>query len=431
MDAGRKGRKPGFSRPITLIRLDPIPRRSPVRPGSWRVMTLAALALSLSLLPWSSSRAEEKCLNAKGSAAIIGEDIPSAKLEASARARWAALEEAAGVEVRSQTLVANAQLLDNLVSVKARGTIISSKEIEVIRESEIYNVTMKVCVEPTKAADTIASLALNNSVAVFVPSRRPKVLNETESTSVSNGVRSTQSQTKTVDEQEETNIFSENLIGKLVDQGYTVTDIAPTKAVDAEAVEQAMRSGNFLTMRSLIGRFLSNVLLVGKVDYTVSQKKGEDIGYDVSMPYNRVTVRLTYRLLTRDQDSGKLIILGAGTADAKGMAGSVEDAVANGMQSLSDKMIPQLLEKFAKHIKGVSRKITVKVDGLDGMAGTFDVKSVLNGISWVSSVEAVGLNEFLVSYPENSIYLANSLSRSPGLKVADYSPYLIHLKYQK
>jgi hypothetical protein len=396
-----------------------------------RAIRLAALAFLVILAFCGSCGAAEKCLDANGSAAIIGNDISSAKLEAAARARWSALEEAAGVEVHAQTLVSNAVLLDDMVSVTAKGTITSSKEIKANRETDIFNVTLKVCVEPSRAADAIASLALNNSVAVFVPSRRPKVLNETESTTVTNGVRSTQSQSRTVDEQEETNIFSENLIGKLVDQGYTVTDIAPTQAVDAEQVEKAMRSGNFLTMRSLIGRFLSNLLLVGKVDYTVSQKKGEDIGYDVEMPYNRVTVRLTYRLLTRDQDSGKLVILGAGTSDAKGMAGSVEDAVADGMQKLSDKMIPQLLEKFAKHIKGVSRKITVKVDGLDGIGATFDVKGVLNGTTWVSGVEAVGLNEFLVSYPENSIYLANSLSRHPGLKVADYSPYLIHLKYQK
>jgi len=33
--------------------------------------------------------------------------------------------------------------------------------------------------------------------------------------------------------------------------------------------------------------------MLGKIDYTVSQRKGEDLGYGVEMPYNRVTVRLT------------------------------------------------------------------------------------------------------------------------------------------
>jgi len=391
----------------------------------------AAAALALLALCCSTARAEVTCVDVKGDAAIVNSDLPSAKLEAAARARWAAVEQAVGVEIRSQSLVENATLLDDLVSSKARGTITSSSIITEKTETSLYSVTMKTCVEPGRATDAIASLALNNSVAVFVPARKPRVLQESESTTVSNGSRSTQSNTKTSEEQDETNIFSETLIGKLVDQGYTVTDLALNKGVDAEGVDKAMKSGNFTTMRNLITRFLTNMVLVGKVDYNVSQKKGEDIGYDVEMPYNTVTVRLTYRLLTNDAESGKMLILGAGTAEAKGHAGSLEDATAGAMQSLAGKTIPGLLEKFAKHTKGVTRKITVKVDGLDGIEGTFDAKRMLNAITWVSEVEAVGLNEYLVSYPENSIYLANSLSRQPRLKLTDYSPYLIHLSYRK
>lgn len=216
-----------------------------------------------------------------------------------------------------------------------------------------------------------------------------------------------------------------------MEQGYTVTDIAPSGAIDAEALDTAIKSGNFAAMRSLIGKYLSNLLLVGKVDYTVSQRKGDEIGYGIEAPFNRVTVRLTYRLLTRVRESGKLVIVGAGTSEAKGSAASLEDAAAKGMQALSEKAIPQLLEKFAKQVKGVSRKITVKVEGLDQVADTFDVKQAINGAAWVSDVQATGVNEFLVSYPENSIYLANSLSRNPKLKLASFSPYQIRLSYRR
>jgi hypothetical protein len=397
--------------------------------GLWpKPLFFAALALFSTLcLSGTVVSAEQSCLDGTGSAAIISNDVPSAKLEASARARWAVIERAVGVEIHSQTLVENSALLDDLISMTAKGTITSSKVIEEKREADVYNVTLNACIEPAKAADAVASLALNNSVAVFIPARKPRVLQDQAPARGAQGVE----KLTVSDEQDETNIFSETLIGKLVEQGYTVTDIAPSRAVDADAVEKAIKSGNFVTMRSLIGKFLSNVLLIGKIDYTISQRKGEDIGYDVEMPYNRVTVRLSYRLLTRDADSGKLVILAAGTADAKGSAGNLEDAAANGMHSLSNKVIPGLLEKFAKHIKGVSRKVTVKVDGLDGVEGTLDAKRVLSGITWVSDVQSVGLNEYLLSYPENSIYLANSLSRHPRLKVIDYSAYLIHLGYRK
>ena len=397
------------------------------RRGAWRLPVWSLVPL----LAANVAFAEDKCLETKGAAAILNNDLASAKLEASARARWEAIEKAGGVEVRSQTLVENSSLLDDLISVKARGTITSSETVAEKRESDLYTVTVKTCVEPAKATDVVASLALNNSVAVFVPARKPRSIQESESTTVTNGVRSRQSNVKTTEEQEETNVFSETLIGKLVDQGYKVTDLALNHGVDTEGVEKAMKSGNLLTMRSLVTKFMTNVVLVGKVDYTVSQRKGEDIGYEVEMPYNRVTVRLSYRLLRNDPESGGMVILGAGTAEAKGSAGSIEDAAADGLQQLTEKEVPALMERFAKHVKGVSRKITVKVEGLDGLEGTFDAKRMLNGITWVSDVEAVGLNEYLVTYPENSIYLANSLSRQPKLKLTDYSPYQIRLAYKK
>jgi len=400
-------------------------------------LSLATLGIVtlLTVAPGSAS-AEDTCFNGQGSAAIVNNDIPSAKMEATARARWAALENAVGVEVRAQSVVENSMLLDDLVSVQAKGTITSSKVLSEKKEPGLYHVTVNACVEPSKAAETLASLALNNSVAVFLPARKPRVLLESETNAKVSDRRGTVARANVIqqsvsDEQEESNILSDNLIDKLVEQGYTVADIAPTTTLDAEAVDKAIKSGNFIAMRSLIGKYLSNLLLIGKVDYTVSQRKGEEIGYGIEAPFNRVTVRLTYRLLTRERDSGRLVIVGAGTSEAKGSASSLEDAAAKGMEKLSEKAIPQLLEKFAKQIKGVSRKVTVKVDGLDTVDGTFDMKQAINGAAWVSDVQATALNEFVVSYPENSIYLANSLSRNPKLKLTSYAPYLIRLSYRK
>ena len=398
---------------------------SAARPRLWLAAALWLLACS------SSVGAETRCVETAGSAAVIGNDVASARTEAAARAKWSAIEQAVGVEVRSQTLVQNSMLLDDLVSQKAKGTISSFKILSEQQEGGLYNMTLNSCVEPAKAAETLASLALNQSVAVFVPARKPHEVLESRTSAVNAGVRSSQSTVKSSDEQDETNIFSETLIGKLVDQGFTVTDIAPTQAADAEAVEKAMKSGNFLTVRSLIGKFLSNLLLIGKVDYTVSQRKGDDIGYDLEMPFNKVTVRLSYRLLSREPESGKMLILGAGTSEAVGTAPSVEDAAAKGLETLSDKVIPGLLDKFAKHVKGSTRKVSIKVEGLDQVATAIDLRQLLAGVTWVSDVEAVGLDEFLISYPENSIYLANSLSRHPKLKVVEYSPYQIRLSYRK
>lgn len=151
-----------------------------------------------------------------------------------------------------------------------------------------------VCVEPSKAKDAVSTLALNNSIAVFIPVRKPSITTY-----------------------EETNILSETLIGRLTEQGYRVIDVAPVDAVDVAEIEKAIKGGNYLTLRSLMYKFLSNILLIGKADYTVSTRRGQDIGYGIAMPFDNVTVRLTYRIVTRD-NTGKMVILAAGAEEGRG-----------------------------------------------------------------------------------------------------------------
>jgi hypothetical protein len=395
-------------------------------------LTVLIPAAILSLLQFNTALAAElMCVDSKGSAAIIDNDLPSARIEAIARARWAAIESAVGVTVSAQSIVQNAVLLDDMVNAQAKGFISNHRVLEEKREGTVFNVTVNACVEPSKAAEAVSSLALNRSVAVFVPARQPKMRTELESTSVTQGTQTARNILRSADEHEESNIFSENLISQLIDKGFTVTDITSSKSFDAEAADKALKSGNYFSLKSLVSKYLSNVLLIGKIDYTVSQKKGDDIGYGIDMPFNNVTVRLTYRLISRSQYTDQFTILGAGTANAQGFAASLEDATSKGLHTLSNNVIPSIIDKFTKYIKDASNKITVTVDGMEGVEKTFDIKMALNGISWVSSVDAISLNEFIVNYPENSLYLANSLSRNPHLKLESYSPNLIRLSYRK
>ena len=371
------------------------------------IMVMCLLPIIVCLLLSTESFAVT-CVDAEGEAVIINNDIPSAKAEAIARAKWAAVEQVVGVEVRAQSVVQNMALVDDAVSKNIGGVVTGYKLLQQENRKETIWVKINACIEPTKAKNALSSLALNNSVAVFIPAKKPGSIR---------------------DEYEETNILSENLIGRLTEQGYTVVDVAPTHTLDARDVENAIKSGNFLTLRSLVYKFLSNVLLIGKIDYAISTKKGESIGYGVSMPFNNVTVRLTYRIIARD-NTGKMVILTAGTEEGKGLALSVEDAVASGMKELSQKMTPVILEKVSRYIKGVAKKVEVKVSGVTDLSANFEMKEMLQNIAWVLNVEEKGLGEFMVGYPENSIYLANSISQK-GFQVVSFSPYSITLKYQK
>ncbi|KAF0154589.1 MAG: hypothetical protein FD159_2528 [Syntrophaceae bacterium] len=368
---------------------------------------LLALLLLLCLTTPDAS-AQPKCINANGEAAIIRNDTPSAKLEAIARAKWTAIEQVVGTEIKAQSFVQNFTLVEDVIKTKTGGVVKSYKVVDENVKDDILNITINACVEPSQAREAVSQLGLNSSIALFIPARKPG---------------------RSGDEFEETNILSETLIGKLIEQGYTVVDVAPTRAVDAMEVERAMRSGSTLTLRSMMYKFLSNLIIIGKVDYTISTKKGENIGYGLSMPFNNVTVRLNYRIISKNNKTGNMEILTTGVEQAKGLANNVEDATAEAMKELAQNLTPTILDKVSQYIKGNTKKVAVKVKGIDDIDKVLEVKQMLQSIVWVSSVEEMQMGNFVVSYPENTLYLANSIKQKGNLKIVNFSPYSLTLEY--
>lgn len=356
--------------------------------------------------------AKVTCVDAEGEALIVTGNKPAAKIEAVSRAKWAAIEQAVGVEVKAQSVVQNFALVDDAVSRQLKGVVTGHKVLFEEIAADLFKVKINACIEPANAGEVLSSLALNNSIAVFIPASKPREVTHLEQRDV----------------HDEANILSENVIGKLAEQGYTVVDVAPSGAADAAVIDKALKSGNYMTLRSMMYKFLSNLLLIGKAEYTLSTRKGEDIGYGVQMPFQNVTVRLTYRLVTKEP-SGKMIILAAGTEEARALANNAEDAAAKGLKKIAEKFSPLVLEKIAKYIKGVARKVNVKVDGVTDVTANFAIKDILQNTSWVTAVEEKGLGEFTVSYPENSIYLANSIEQRGGFKVKKFSQYQLELQY--
>ena len=358
----------------------------------------------------SDASSQTKCINTDGEAAIIKNDTPSAKMEAIARAKWAAIEQVVGAEIKAQSFVQNFTLVEDVIKTKAGGVVKSYKVLGENVKEDILNVKINACVEPSQAREAVSQLGLNNSIALFIPARKPG---------------------RYGDEFEEKNILSETLISKLIEQGYTVVDVAPTQAIDAMDVERAMRSGNTLTLRSMMYKFLSNLIIIGKVDYTISTKKGENIGYGLSMPFNHVTVRLSYRIISKNNKTGKMEILTAGVEEAKGLANSTEDAAARAMKELAENLTPALLDKVGQYIQGNTKKVVVQVKGVQDLETVLEVKSLLQSIVWVSAVEEKEMGSFMVSYPENTLYLANSIKQKGNFKLINFSPYSLNLDYSR
>lgn len=370
------------------------------------------LSLVLSLCTVDGSGQQQKCIDADGEAIIVNNDVPSAKMEATARAKWSAIEQAVGAEVKAQSLVQNFALVEDVIKTQVGGVVRSYRTLGEEASGDTFRVKINACVEPLKAQQAVSALALNNSVAVFIPARKPNA-----------------AQGK--DEYEETNILSETLIGKLAGQGFTVVDVAPTQAVDAAEIEKAVRTGSTLAVRSMMYKFLSNLIVIGKIDYTVSTKKGEDIGYGISMPFNNVTVRLAYRIVAKNNKTGNMEILAAGTEDARGIARTVEDAAAQGLKNLAEKVSTAILDKAAQYIQGNTKKVRIKVNGVADLDTNLDVKNMLANTVWVTDVQEQGMGEFTVGYPENTLYLANSMKQKGNFSVVNFSPYSITFDYRK
>jgi hypothetical protein len=369
---------------------------------------LSFLLINVLFIP--AGLCQEKCVNSEGEAAIVNNDIPSAKTEAIARAKWAAIEQTVGTEVKAQSFVQNFTLIEDVIKTQVGGVVKSYKVLNQATKEDMILVKIKACIEPAKAKEAVSSLALNNSVAVFIPARKPG---------------------RHGDEFEETNILTETLIGKLIDQNYKVVDVAPTRAIDAMEIERAVKSGSTLSVRSMMYKFLSNVIIIGKVDYTISTRKGENIGYGISMPFNNVTVRLNYRIVAKNNKTGNMEILTADTAQGKGLANSTEDAAAGALKDLAEQITPKILDKVASYIQGNVKKVSIKVNGVTDLDTNMEIKNTFQNIVWVTGVEDKQMGEFIVSYPENSLYLANSIKQKGNFTVINFSAYSITLDYKK
>ncbi len=354
---------------------------------------------------------QQKCVHSEGEAVVVNNDQPSARLEAIARAKWAAIEKTVAIDVKASSFVSNFALVEDVMKTKVGGSVKSFKVLGQHRQGETLTVTINACIESAKAQEAISSeLALNNGIALFIPARKPSA--------------------RGGDEFEETNILSEKLIGKLTDQNFKVIDAAPSNPSDAVAIERMARSGSTMAVRSMLYKYLSNVVIVGKIDYTISTKKGEDIGYGLSMPFNNVTVRLTYRMLAKNNRTGNMEILTADAVSGRGLANNVEDAAARGMEDLVEKLSPKVLDKAHKFILGNVKKVRVKVNGVKDMDTNIEVKGALQNTVWVTDVEENEMGEFTVSYPENSLYLANSLRQKGAFTLVNFTPYSLVFNYR-
>ncbi|MDU0459184.1 MAG: hypothetical protein RW306_10695 [Geobacteraceae bacterium] len=373
-------------------------------PGFRTLITASFLTAALV----STSLAKPVCVEVSGESAVVGGDVPSAKVEAVNRAKFSAVEQVAGVDIKSKTVVEDSALLDDMITTQTRGAVSSYRIIRESLDGDSAKALVNVCVEPLSAKSAMSALALNTAISVYLPAKKLVRYDNLE--------------------YDDENILAQAVIGKLAEGGFSVRDLAETHSLKLRDIDMALKGGDQTSVRSLVYRYLTNSVLMGKIEPTLSMRKGSDAGYGISMPFNSVTARLSYRLMTKD-NNGKMVVLSAGSEEAKGMAPSQDDAYAEALKNLSEKFVPNIIEKIHSRLNDIASKVTIEVEGVKDPAETFELRDQIQKVTWVTKVEEKGIGEFMVSYPENPIYLANGLSQK-GFRIISYTRELIKIRRQ-
>jgi hypothetical protein len=147
------------------------------------------------------------------------------------------------------------------------------------------------------------------------------------------------------------------------------------------------------------------------------------------MPFNSVTVRLTYRIVARNSKTGNMEILDARTEQGKGLRNRVEDAAAEALLDVAEKVSPLVLDSLARYLQVNMKHIRVKVHGVMDLETNREIRNLIQNTVWVDGVEENGMGEFTVAYPEHTLYLANSLQQKAVFRLVQFTPYSLTLAY--
>ena len=331
-------------------------------------------------------------VNSYGEAQIVNNDLASAKIQAQSRARWAAMEEAAQVKVSVASVVHNAELLDESIKSEIGGSVKAFKVLDEGRDGDIYWVQASVTVEPANAAETIAGLAKNTTIAVYFPMFNP------------DGTL------------EENHPFSEKLVMDLMEKGFEVVDLSMAEGDYSKALYEAALKNDMNQVRALASKYMAGYVLTGRVRVV---DKGNNVGY-AKATFSIVDGEVDYRVIG-DKD-GKRTVVANGTATGRGQGATLTAAAYALSKNLASRNSAQIASNVSTKLMGDNKK-TVRVV----LVGNTDIRAFnafrdeVRNISWVLNVREQGTDTLLVDYPEKTLYLATILNTKGGYVVRSFT----------
>lgn len=370
-----------------------------------RVLFLITGALTMS---FSCASAAVTCIEAPGEAAIKGTDLHSAREEAQTRAKWHAIESVSGIDMHGDRVLQNMRVVDEAVIRKFDGIIEKSEVLRETVNGESVKVTLRVCVEGKAAHGAMESLSLNQSITLITP------------------VKTLAACTGFIRDEE--NDFTASFTGSLIDKGYRVRDVLSDRAFSYRSVDASVKTGRFKPFKDGMYRYFSNILVIGMIDQSEGKAEGEDIGFGLEMPGNLVRSRLLYKIVRKND--ADMTVLSAGVETGKGFGHDPCEAARNSLSDLADNAAASVARKLNQHVAGLAKKVTIRVMNIADLNMNFAVKAVLQNTAWVEAVEEQSLGEFIVTYREKAVYLANSLVQKGNIRLISFSPETITINFE-
>ena len=363
----------------------------------YRFAQLVCLSLAITATLAPAAWSKEVCVEVIGEAVNAKKDLAAAKMEATLRAKMAAVDQVAGVDVASKTKVLNAMLLDDIIVKKARGVVTGTTILSQQQTDDNYTVNAKICVEDSTISDFIAEVSRNSSVVVIVEVDKKNNLAPADDI-VKEMIKSTIGN-KLLDK--EFNVFEE------------VTGSALSKTSDGKGYDEQQ-------VRKFLQQYLANVIVLVTVTGDVLFKKGEDIGYGVSTPFNTVKLWLNYRVFNKDTQTGKLQVARSGHESINETSPTEKEAYISGLEKLSNRISGKIVTAVSETAKKSERRLLLKLNGVTNVAQALELKTTLQGYPWVVSVEEEGLGSYWVVYGEKPVYLANSMANAGIFKISSF-----------
>lgn len=278
---------------------------------------------------------EGKTVVAEGVGAIDNGDTAKARKDAIRDAQRAAVEQAVGVLVSSETFTQNFQVIKDKILTKAEGYVSKYDVIEEKQQGDLYRI---------KISATVKNAELKNDLdALFAAKHFPRVMVVIPETHIG---------AKVPDPAGETEI-----IKKLLEKGFKVIDQNQIKVIrDSESVHAAVNGDNSAAI--LLGKkFGAEVIIIGEA-FSESNPEGSMGGLKSCRA--RVEARAinvdTAEILATD---GKQ----AGGVDATDFAAG-KTALKNAGAMLGDYLIDQILSRWTKDVtKGTAITIVVRIPG--------------------------------------------------------------------